>query len=149
MLRVALLLLVVAAPALAVAGEPPLAGPFVAEVLRVVDGDTLEARVRIWLRQDVTIDIRLRGIDAPELKGRCRDETILAAAATDRLAELAGKTISLTEIGEDKYGGRVLARVVNAEGGDVGALMLESGLARAYIGGRRGDWCGLARLEGN
>lgn len=133
----------------AAAGEPPLAGPFAAEVVRVVDGDTIEARVRIWLRQEVTIDVRVRGIDAPELKGRCREEIILAAAATDRLTELAGMTIRLTDIGEDKYGGRVLARVANAEGGDVGALMLESGLARPYVGGRRGDWCGLVQLDGN
>jgi endonuclease YncB( thermonuclease family) len=148
MSRLTLFLLLALAPP-AAAGEPPLAGPLPAEVVRIVDGDTIEARVRIWLRQQVTIDVRVRGIDAPELKGRCREETILAAAATERLAELAGRTVSLTDIGEDKYGGRVLARVANAEGGDVGALMLESGLARPYVGGRRGDWCGLARVDVN
>jgi endonuclease YncB( thermonuclease family) len=134
----------IAAPALA--GGAAVPGPFQAEVLRVVDGDTIEARVHIWLGQDVTTDVRIRGIDAPELKGRCREETIMAAAATDRLAALAGDAIRLSDVSEDKYGGRVLARVENAGGGDVAALMLESGLARPYIGGRRGDWCDLARV---
>jgi endonuclease YncB( thermonuclease family) len=141
--------LALATPSLARTGEAHLAGPFAAEVLRIVDGDTLEARVRIWLRHDVTIAVRVRGIDAPEIRGRCRAETMLALAARDRFADLAGEAVSLTEIGEDKYGGRVIARVANAAGADIGTLMLESGLARAYVGGRRSDWCGFARLVGD
>ena len=140
----ALFLVLIALPALA--GGTILPGPFQADVIRVVDGDTIEARVHIWLGQDVTTDIRIRGIDAPEVNGRCREEKIMAASATERLAGLAGDAIRVSEIGEDKYGGRVLARVENAGGGDVGALMLESGLARPYIGGRRGDWCGVSQL---
>jgi endonuclease YncB( thermonuclease family) len=145
MMRIAILLCLVMASVPAVAGGPALVGPFQAEVLRVVDGDTIEARVHIGLSQDLTTDIRIRGIDAPELKGRCREETIMAMAVTDRLTDLAGTAIRISEIGADKYGGRVLARVENAEGGDVGAMMLESGLARPYAGGRRGDWCNLAQ----
>jgi endonuclease YncB( thermonuclease family) len=128
-------------PTPAAAGEALLPGPFDAEVLRVVDGDTIDARVRIWIGQDVTVAVRIRGIDAPELKGRCPLESAMAADAAERLASLAGSRLSLTEIGEDKYGGRVLAHVENAGGGDVAALMLASGLARPYVGGRRGDWC--------
>jgi micrococcal nuclease len=45
-----------------------------AEVVRVIDGDTLEARVRIWPGMDVTTRVRLRGIDAPELHARCEGE---------------------------------------------------------------------------
>jgi endonuclease YncB( thermonuclease family) len=41
-----------------------------AEVVRVIDGDTFEARVRIWPGMDVTTRVRLRGIDAPELHAR-------------------------------------------------------------------------------
>src|SRR5450759_3535141 len=41
-----------------------------AEVVRVLDGDTFEARVRIWPGMDVTTRVRLRGIDAPELHAR-------------------------------------------------------------------------------
>jgi endonuclease YncB( thermonuclease family) len=123
------------------AAEGLLPGPFTAVVLRVVDGDTIDARVRIWIGQDLTIAVRIRGIDAPELKGRCPEESAMAAEAAETLARLAGHQLRLTEIGEDKYGGRVLAHVENAGGGDLGALMLASGLARSYVGGRRGDWC--------
>ena len=34
------------------------------EVIRVVDGDTFEARVRVWPGLDITTKVRLRGIDA-------------------------------------------------------------------------------------
>ena len=48
----------------------PLHGGYPVEVLRVIDGDTFEARVRIWPGMDVTTKVRLRGIDAAELHAR-------------------------------------------------------------------------------
>jgi endonuclease YncB( thermonuclease family) len=36
------------------------------EVLRVLDGDTFEARLHLWPGLEVTTWMRLRGIDAPE-----------------------------------------------------------------------------------
>ena len=54
------------------------------QVLRVIDGDTFEARVRIWPGMDVTTKVRLRGIDAPEMHARCGDERAKALAARAR-----------------------------------------------------------------
>lgn len=62
-----------------------------AEVVRVLDGDTFEARVRIWPGMDVTIKIRLRGIDAPELHARCDDERVKALAARCADAAVGGR----------------------------------------------------------
>ena len=53
------------------AGSEVLAGPVPARILRVIDGDTLRVRTRIWLGMDMEIDVRINGIDAPELRGRC------------------------------------------------------------------------------
>ena len=130
-----------AAPALA--GPPDLPGPFPAEVVKVVDGDTIAVRARIWIGIELSVDVRIRGIDAPEIRAQCREEAMLAAAATDRLVELAGTRIQLSQVREDKYAGRVLADVVNEAGTDVGGALLEAGLARPYEGGRRGGWCGV------
>src|SRR3954451_11528487 len=44
------------------------------DVIRTIDGDTFEARVHLSPGLDVTTRIRLRGIDAPELKARCEKE---------------------------------------------------------------------------
>jgi len=114
-----------------------------AEVVRVLDGDTFEARVRIWPGMDITTRVRLRGIDAPEMHARCDDERMKALAARDALARLLAEgSVGIARIGQDKYGGRVDADVSTARTPDVSATMLEGGFARRYSGGRRESWCG-------
>ena len=76
----AMLALVPAAPTPGVAGEA-LPGPISAEVVEVIDGDTLAVRARIWLGQELTVRARIAGIDAPELRGRCAAERDLAVRA--------------------------------------------------------------------
>ena len=51
-----------------------LKGPFPFEVLEVIDGDTFRARVTIWLGQKVDVKIRLKGVDTPEMNGKCDAE---------------------------------------------------------------------------
>jgi endonuclease YncB( thermonuclease family) len=113
------------------------------QVLRVIDGDTFEARVRIWPGMDVTTKVRLRGIDAPEMHARCDDERAKALAARDALAQILNQgAVGIAQVGQDKYGGRVDAEVSTASTTDVSAVMLSRGLARRYSGGRRQSWCG-------
>ena len=124
-----------------------LPGPIAAEVIRVVDGDTLALRARIWIGMDIVVNARIRGIDAPELRGRCATEKTLARSARAYLASLAADgRVRLAGIENDKYAGRVLADVVTENGVDLGAAMLESGLARPYDGGARAPWCDVATL---
>ena len=84
-------------------------------MLRVIDGDTFEARVRVWPGMDITTRVRLRGIDAPELRARCDDERVKALAARDALARLLAEgEVGISRVGQDKYGGRVDADVSTA-----------------------------------
>jgi endonuclease YncB( thermonuclease family) len=127
-------------------GQPPKSGPtvgaYAAEVLRVLDGDTFEARVRAWPGIDITTKVRLRGIDAPEMRARCPEERAKAEAARATLtAVLASGHVTISRVGLDRYGGRVDADAATPETSDVSAAMLRSGHARAYDGGRRGSWC--------
>ncbi|MEI9805982.1 MAG: thermonuclease family protein [Pseudolabrys sp.] len=125
------------------AEQAALRGGHAAEVVRVLDGDTFEARVRIWPGMEVTTRVRLRGIDAPEMHARCDDERVNAVAARDALAGLLNEgSVGISRIGQDKYGGRVDADVSTARTPDVSAVLLERGLARRYDGGRRESWCG-------
>ena len=120
-----------------------LRGGHPAEVMRVLDGDTFEARVRIWPSMEVTTRVRLRGIDAPEMRARCEDERIKALAARDALTRILSESnVGISRIGQDKYGGRVDAHVSTARTPDVSVALLERGLARRYSGGRRESWCG-------
>jgi endonuclease YncB( thermonuclease family) len=123
---------------------PPLssAGVYPAEVLRVLDGDTFEARVRTWPGIEITTRVRLRGIDAAEMKSRCPEERVKAQAARDGLAAmLAEGEVTVSRVGLDKYGGRVDADAATRRTVDVSRAMLARGLARPYGGGRRGSWC--------
>lgn len=125
------------------AGNSPVPGPVQARVLVVIDGDTIAVRARIWLRQDVETRVRLAGVDAPELRAACRRERALAQTARKRVADMIGGAIvSLSDIRQDKFGGRVLASVRTAAGDDLAALLIADGLARAYDGGARASWCG-------
>lgn len=113
-----------------------------AEVLKVNDGDTFEARVQVWPGMQITTKVRLRGIDTPELKARCAEEYRRADAAREALRGLlAAGGVIVTHVGIDKYGGRVLADVATRNTADVSAALLRSGHARRYDGGRRESWC--------
>lgn len=146
------LTIALAAPSGAAGGDA-LPGPVPAEVLRVVDGDTVDVRARIWLGQTVETRVRLAGIDTPESRGGCPAERALADQAAALLTRLLadGDGITLSDIDHGSFAGRVVARVESA-GQDVTAALLASGLARPYTGrGPRPDWCeprGPARMGG-
>ena len=119
------------------------AGGHPAEVLRVNDGDTFEARVHVWPGMQVTTKVRLRGIDAAEFRAQCAEEYRLAGAARDALARLLAEGgVTIGRIDFDKYGGRVVASASTRNTPDVSDALLKTGLVRAYDGGRREGWCG-------
>jgi endonuclease YncB( thermonuclease family) len=121
--------------------RPLLAVP--ATVGYVIDGDTFSARV--LLEDDIRISVRIRiiNVDAPEISGECASEIKLAARAKNRLAELipVGGIVDLSEIKDDKYLGRIDARVKTKNGADVGEILIKEKLARPYNGGKRQSWC--------
>jgi endonuclease YncB( thermonuclease family) len=99
---------------------------------RAIDGDSLvcgQERVRIM------------GLDAPELRGRCRAERRVALAAHARMQQLVARGVTIERRGRDRYH-RTLA-VVRVRGGrDVAAIMIRERLARPYDGtGLRRGWC--------
>ena len=113
-----------------------------AEVMRVIDGDTFEARVHLWPGLDVTTRVRLRGIDAPELKARCGEERVKAEAARDALRAILDQgEVGISRVMLDKYGGRVVADAsTQRHAGRFGGAA-RAGVARRYSGGHRDGWC--------
>jgi endonuclease YncB( thermonuclease family) len=115
------------------------------DVIRTIDGDTFEARVHLSPGLEPTTRIRLRGIDAPELKASCPEELQMAEAATGALRGLLGQgDVAIFNIGSDKYGGRVVADVATRRTGNVSLAMIAAGHARSYGGGHRNGWCANA-----
>jgi len=128
--------------ALAAAGaDEVLPGPYEAELLEVVDGDTIRARIRVWVEIEADTLVRIDGIDTPELRGACEEEVRLARRARDRVVAIAAEGgLMLYDVRYGKYAGRVIARV-EAAGRDIGATLQAEGLARPYSGRRRAGWC--------
>lgn len=121
-----------------------LTGPVEATVTRLGDGDTLEVAARVWTRQIVITDIRIGGIDTPEKEGRakCTQEATLAQKASDETARLLrNKSVLLTDIQFEKYGGRVLGKITTPEGIDAGKNLIDQNLARPYDGRKKSSWC--------
>ena len=119
-----------------------ISGPISASVLRVIDGDTIAVRARIWIGQSVETRVRIAGVDAPELRGGCSLESELALAARDLVSEAIGDAPAiLRDVRHDKFGGRVLARVESNAGADIAAMLIAAGLGRPYDGGKRMSWC--------
>ena len=55
---------------------------YFATVERIIDGDTLEVRVDLWPGLQAINVLRVRGIDAPELRGaKCVEEKLRAEQA--------------------------------------------------------------------
>ena len=142
MLHAAALLVLFSALTPALARGEFLAGPVAVEVIKVIDGDTFLARAKVWPGHDVTVSVRLRGLDAPERKAKCDGER--AAAEEARLAlehALSAAPVHIRNISGDKYFARVVADAGNVDVPDAAAFMLALDLARPYQGGRRQSWC--------
>ena len=102
----------------------------------VYDGDTVEL-----LCDGVSSTARLIGFDTPETRdASCDRERALGKKATIRLRKIitSGK-VKIIRDGHDRYG-RELAQIF-VEGRNVGDILIEEKLARAYEGGSRVHWC--------
>ncbi len=102
-----LLLAGITVPGVAPGLPESVPGPVQARVLRVIDGDTIVVRARIWLGQDIDTQVRLDGVDTPEIKGKCEHERRLAVRARDLiLTRSVAGVVVLSEIHYGKYAGR-------------------------------------------
>lgn len=136
------LITLLSAPALATPRQDVIAGPLTARVLDVLDGDTVNVRIKVWMGQDIETSVRIAGMDAPEIHGKCTREQVMAKEAKDELAQLlAGGEIKIFDARLEKYAGRVVARAETVGGIKIREHMIEKGLARAYKGKKRAPWC--------
>ena len=117
----------------------------VQRVVSVYDADTFRVSLKDWpeyLGDDISI--RVRGIDAPEIRGKCESEKVKARAARDYVRQRLSKssTISLHNIEPGKYF-RLVADV-QLDGTSLAQELINQGLARSYDGGHRQGWCDAA-----
>jgi micrococcal nuclease len=107
-------------------------------VIKCYDADTITIASK--LPYDASplyrLSVRLNGIDAPEIKGKCAEEKEVAKEARDFLSNLVlNKKVRLENVESEKYG-RILANVYL---GDVhlNELLLKERYAVKYDGGTK------------
>ncbi len=101
------------------------------EVMRIIDGDTIQVRIN-----NSPELVRLIGIDTPEISGPYTEEECFGPEASERVTELLkGEYVVLlkdphTE-DRDQYD-RLLRYVFTKEGENINALLLEEGYAHYF-----------------
>lgn len=99
------------------------------KILRVIDGDTIEAAIFLGFNISIKKRIRIIGINAAETRSKSESERQAAYAAKKRLEELfPTKDLMIESKGFDKYG-RCLA-IVHTDAGNVGEILLNEGLVK-------------------
>lgn len=115
-----------------------------ARVGYIVDGDTFAAKVMLSdTDTEISVRVRLRNVDTPEIHGECDSEITRAKYAKQRLGEIipVGSVVELENIKDDKYLGRIDANVIDTAGRDVGNVLVSERVGRKYNGGKRQSWC--------
>ena len=137
-----LLILLLVIPG-AINATPNYGSIVISGITSVYDGDTFRANIPDYPPiVGENIGIRIKGIDTPEIRGKCAKEISLAkdaqsfAEKTLRSAEV----VELRNLQRGKYF-RIVADVY-ADGINVGDELVKESLAVVYDGGRKTkDWC--------
>lgn len=114
----------------------------VSTVTTIYDGDTFTVTIDDWPALiGKSISVRINGIDTPEMRGKCQREIELAREAKKATVAMIreAKTIELRNLRRDKYF-RILADAY-ADDKSIGEMLIKSGLAVHYSGGKKIDWC--------
>ena len=109
--------------------------------IRVYDGDTFKCSIDLGF--SIILEnqsVRLSGINCPEIRTKDKREKALGYEAKEKLIEILDEAteITLQSLGKGKFG-RVIS-ICYADGQNVNDMMVESGLARPYDGGKRSSW---------
>ena len=106
-----------------------------AKLIRIIDGDTLDAEIDIGFDVFVRKRIRLWGINAPETRSRDKDEVKAGKNTYRRLASilaLSNGEFELITHGNGKYG-RCLGEIfVKEHTESVNQVLINEGLAKIY-----------------
>jgi micrococcal nuclease len=107
-------------------------GFYEAKIIRVVDGDTVDAEICVFPNLFTTQRLRFLGINTAELKSSDKKEKAYAIKAKDYVEDkLKGKTVIIKTTETDVFG-RYLS-VVYVDELDFNEHLIEVGMARPYV----------------
>lgn len=113
-------------------GMPTPQPVFDAEVLQIVDGDTIKVRLKRHLGDFSDRTLRLAGIDCPEIRGPEKERGLAAKLfVMEFLIPEDAEPLVVEVVGTEKYG-RLLSRVWRKrDGAELAVALREAGHAHA------------------
>jgi len=114
----------------------------VSQVTSIYDADTFRVDIDSW--PDIIgsrMSVRVLGVDAPEIRGKCDSEKKSARLAKKFTVNFLreGSYIELRNMQRGKYF-RILAEVY-VDGFNLAEALIKAKHARPYTGGKRKGWC--------
>ena len=115
-------------------------------VVKVIDGDTIDAEINLGFDVKVKKRIRFIGINTPESRTRDLEEKARGLAAKDRVKALleGSNNIHLTSHGVGKFGrclGEIMIDMIDGKESltliSINELLIKEGHAVKYDGGKR------------
>ena len=113
-----------------------------ADVLDIINGDTIRVSAHMWPGHQWTGLIRFAGLDAPELRrSKCQAEKDQGIMARDTLVSLIPPRVLLVNIRNGSFANRYVAAVMDGTR-NLAHVLMENGVGRPYYGkGKRKPWC--------
>tara|TARA_Y100000310_G_scaffold342092_1_gene443742 strand:+ start:2232 stop:2600 length:369 start_codon:yes stop_codon:yes gene_type:complete len=111
-----------------------------ATIVKIIDGDTVDALVDVGFSIMTKKRIRFRGINTPESRTRDKEEKVRGLAAKDRVVELLSENDNkfvLKSYGVGKYGRCLGELFVEGHEESVNQVLINEGHAVEYWGGKR------------
>lgn len=105
-----------------------------AEIIRVVDGDTIECMIDLGLRTYRKTRLRVFGVNCPETKGPTKADGLISKAFTKEWFNVNKEFMVRTvNNGKEDSFGRLIAEVISVDGQLLGATMIGLGLAVPFM----------------
>ena len=121
-------------------GTKPEPFSYNATVVKIIDGDTVDALVDVGFSIMTKKRIRFRGINTPESRTRDKEEKVRGLAAKDRVVELLSENDNkfvLKSYGVGKYGRCLGELFVDTHEESINQVLINEGHAVEYWGGKR------------
>lgn len=134
--------LLISLSALGYSYDDDLYGPYAAEYVATIDGDTVDLILHIYPGQTVAVRVRERSVDTPELRKSPDCEKVVARRATEFTRSLmeAAKEITVDAVGYGTFQPRMVG-IMYVDDKPLGSLLKQAGYAVDYDKRDNKNWC--------
>lgn len=120
------------------------------EIVRIVDADTITVKIHLLPGLEYSVDVRSRGVDAPEIRrAGCDWEKTIAEEAKKAIERRfpVGSWVYIENIEEGSFSGRIIADIKQRFGNQRWRTVTRALLAKEgrwgvpFVKGEDFDWC--------